>query len=57
MKKAINMTPEERKTALDEIIKAARTPEPMPPTEKKAANMSAQERAEWLAEHKRRQGL
>jgi hypothetical protein len=54
MKKAIDMTEAERKTALDEIIKAARTPEPMPPTGKKAADMSAQERAEWLAGHKRR---
>ena len=53
MKKAIDMSPSERKAALDEIKQ--RRPELAPmDTSKKAADMTAQERAEWLAEHKRR---
>jgi ribosomal protein L29 len=53
MKKASKMSPAEREAALAEIKQAARTFEPMP-TDKKARDMTAQERAEWLAEHKRR---
>ena len=52
-KRAIDMSPSERKAALDEIKRAARTFKPMP-TDKRAADMSESERREWLAEHKRR---
>jgi hypothetical protein len=52
-KRAINMSPEERKTALGEIKQRRPKLDPMD-TSKKAADMTAQERAEWLAEHKRR---
>ena len=53
MKKAIDMSPEEREAALDAIKLSSRTFEPMDTT-KKAAQMTATERVEWLAEHKRR---
>ena len=52
-KRAIDMSPDERKNALDEIKQ--RRPELAPmDTTKKAKDMSAQERIEWLAEHRRR---
>jgi hypothetical protein len=56
MKKAIDMSPDERKNALDEIKQ--RRPELAPmDTTKKAAEMNESQRREWLAEHKRRFGL
>jgi hypothetical protein len=55
MKRAIDMSPEERKTALREIKRSARTFEPMP-TDRKASEMTEAERQEWLREHKRRVG-
>jgi hypothetical protein len=53
MKKAKDMTDQERIAALDEIKRAARTFEPMP-TDRKAAEMTEVERQEWLREYKRR---
>jgi hypothetical protein len=53
VKKAKDMNDQERKAALDEIKREARTFEPMP-TDRKAADMTEAERAEWLREHQRR---
>jgi hypothetical protein len=53
MKKAIDMSEQERKAALDAIKLAARTFEPMP-TDRKASEMTEIERQEWLREHKKR---
>ena len=54
MKHAKDMTETERKAALDEIKRGVtKTFEPLP-TSKRATDMTAAERAEWLAEHKRR---
>jgi hypothetical protein len=53
-KLAKNMTPQERASALA-ILKRGPAPEPMP-TDRKAQDMTEQERAEWLREHKRRFG-
>jgi hypothetical protein len=55
MKRAIDMTPEERQAALESIRKGP-PPEPMP-TDVKAKDMTQSARQEWLAEHKRRWGL
>jgi hypothetical protein len=54
-KRAIDMSPDERKAALDAIKLAARKFEPMP-TDRKASEMTEAERQEWLREHKRRVG-
>jgi hypothetical protein len=53
MKKAKDMSPEERKAGLDEIKRAAEKQkfEPMPPLDKSA---SEKERDDWLREYKRR---
>jgi hypothetical protein len=53
MKLAKDMTPAERQAAIDAAKIIARTLKPMDTT-KKAAQMTATERAEWLAEHKRK---
>ena len=53
-KLAKNMTPEERRTAL-ESIKRGPKPEPMP-VDRKAKDMSPAERAEFLREVNRRWG-
>jgi hypothetical protein len=52
-KRAIDMSPDERKAALAEIKQLKPKLEPMDTT-KKASDMTAQERIEWLAEHRRR---
>jgi ribosomal protein L29 len=51
-KKAIEMSPEERKSALDEIRRGP-SPEPMP-TDLMARDMTSEQRAKFLAEVKRR---
>jgi hypothetical protein len=55
MKLAKDMTDQERQAALAEI-KRGEKPEPVS-AEKRATEMSAHERAEYLAEHKKRFGL
>jgi len=54
MKLAKNMTPEERQAALEKLRKGPELP-PLP-MDKKAKDMTADERREWLAEHQRRFG-
>jgi len=54
-KLAKNMTPEERRTALESI---KRGPPPTPvETEKRASQMSELERQEYLREHRKRFGV
>ena len=53
MKRAIDMSPDGRKLAIEEIKQRRPKLDPMDTT-KKAKDMSAQERIEWLAEHRRR---
>jgi hypothetical protein len=54
MKKAKDMTPEERQAGLESIKRAAEQKfEPMPPLDKSA---SEKERDDWLREYKRRTG-
>jgi hypothetical protein len=53
MKRAVDMSEAERKTALGEIKQRRPKLDPMD-TSKKASAMTVQERAEWLAEHRRR---
>jgi hypothetical protein len=55
MRRAIEMTPDERKAALDAIKLAARTFEPMS-TDKQARDMTEAERQAFLNECKRRAG-
>jgi ribosomal protein L29 len=55
MKQAKDMTPEELQAALESALKGPELP-PLP-MDKMARDMTAQERAEFLAEHKKRFGL
>jgi hypothetical protein len=51
-KHARDMTEAERAAAIAELRRGP-TPEPMP-TDRKATEMTAAERSEWLREHRRR---
>jgi hypothetical protein len=54
-KKAIDMTPEERKSALEEIARQQRESLELDMT-KKAVDMTEGERRDWIAKHKRKFG-